>query len=249
MSELEPERIRPLLRGALGEPYLYAVETTSTQDMLRGGDLPHAAVAVAEHQTAGRGRSGRSWDDAPSTALLCSVLLRPPAVAPLPQISLVAGLATAAAIEQSAGIKALVKWPNDVLVDGRKVAGILLEATGAEVVCGIGINVNQEKSDLPAAAHLPATSLRIAAGRPLDRGIVLASVLAELELRYADWLADGLVGLSSELELRNALRGRRVQVGGRDGTAGVIAPDGRLTVALDQGHTVLVESGEVAWSF
>ncbi len=70
-------------------------------------------------------------------------------------------------------------------------------------------------------------------------------MLAELERRYADWLADGLMGLSTELEQRNALSGRRVHVHGRDGTAGAIAPDGRLTVALDQGHTVLVESGEV----
>ncbi len=239
--------MRPLLRGSFGEPYLYAVETTSTQDVLREGDLPHAAVAVAEHQTAGRGRSGRRWDDAPSAALLCSVLLRPPATAQPAQISLVAGLATAAAIEQEAGVDALVKWPNDVLVGGRKVAGILLEASGGIVVCGVGINVNQEEPDLPTATRLPATSLRIAAGRPFDRGIVLVSVLAELERRYEDWLAGGLASLAAELEQRNALRGRRVRVGGREGRAGMIAPDGRLTVALDQGGAILVESGEVEW--
>ena len=140
-----------------------------------------------------------------------------------------------------------MKWPNDVLVGGRKVAGILLEAAGGVVVCGIGINVNQEPRDLPASTRLPATSLRIAAGRPFDRGIVLASLLAELERRYEEWLADGLAGLAVELERRNALRGRRVRVGGRQGRAGTIAPDGRLTVALDRGGTTLVESGEVEW--
>ena len=178
MSELEPERLRPLLRGGLGEPYLYAAETPSTQDILRDGDYAHGAVAVAEHQTAGRGRSGRRWDDAPSTALLFSVLLRPPAGAALPQLSLVVGLAVAEAIEHVSGVRALVKWPNDVLVEGGKVAGILLEATGGDVVCGVGINVNQVEHDLPPVTRAPATSLRLAAGRPLDRGIVLTSVLS-----------------------------------------------------------------------
>lgn len=245
MSELEPERLRPLLRGGLGEPYLHAAETSSTQDLLRDGDYPHGAVAVAEHQTAGRGRSGRRWDDAPSTALLFSVLLRPPVTAPLPQLSLVVGLAVAGAIEREADVCAVVKWPNDVLIAGHKVAGILLEASAAVVVCGIGINVNQEERDLPPVTRTPVTSLRVATGLPFDRGIVLASVLLELERRYTDWVAGGLACLTDELERRNALRGRRVRVGGRAGTAGAIAPDGRLTIVLDRGDTVLVESGEV----
>jgi len=245
VSELEPERVRSLLRGGLGEPYLYEVETPSTQDLLRDGDHPHGTVAVAEHQTAGRGRAGRRWDDTPSSALLCSVLLRPPVAAPLPQLSLVVGLAVAGAIEREADVRAVVKWPNDVLIDGRKVAGILLEAADAVVVCGIGINVNQEERDLPRVTRMPATSLGIAAGRPFDRGIVLASVLVELERRYADWVADGLACLEDELDRRNALRGRRVRVAGRAGMAGAIAPDGRLTIVLDRGGTVLVESGEV----
>ena len=246
MSELAPGRLRPRLRGSFGEPYLYSVESTSTQDILRDGDHPHGAVAVTEHQTAGRGRSGRRWDDAPSTALLCSVLLRPAATAaPLPQLSLVAGLAVAAALERELGVAALVKWPNDVLVRGRKVAGILLEASAGVVVCGIGINVNQEEHDLPTATRTPATSLRIVAGRSFDRGSLLVALLVELEARYADWHAGGLPELADELERHNGLRDRRVRVDGRVGTAGAIAQDGRLTIALDEGGTVLVESGEV----
>jgi BirA family biotin operon repressor/biotin-[acetyl-CoA-carboxylase] ligase len=247
VSELEPERLGPLLRGDFGDPYLYSLETQSTQNILRDGDYPHGAVAVAEHQTAGRGRSGRRWDDAPSTALLFSVLLRPPLTAPLPQLSLVVGLAVAGAIEQEVDVCAVVKWPNDVLIDGRKVAGILLEASDAVVVCGIGINVNQEERDLPPVTRTPATSLLVAAGQPFDRGAVLASVLFELERRYTDWVAGGLAYLGDELERRNALSGRRVHVAGRAGTAGAIAPDGRLTIVLDRGDTVLVESGEVEW--
>ena len=245
MSELEPERLRPLLRGDFGDPYLHFAETPSTQDILRGGGCPHGAVAAAEHQTAGRGRSGRRWDDAPSTALLFSVLLRPPAAAPLSQLSLVVGLAVAVAIEREADLSAVVTWPNDVLVDGCKVAGILLEASEAVVVCGIGINVNQQEPDLPPVTRTPATSLQLVTGRPFDRGIILAAVLVELERCYVDWLAGGLACLGDELERRNALRGRRVSVADRAGTAGAIAADGRLTIVLDRGDTVLVESGEV----
>ncbi len=245
MSELEPDRLAPLLRGVFGAPYLYAAELPSTQDVLRGGDLPHGAVAVAEHQSAGRGRSGRRWDAAPATALLFSVLLRPPPARSLPQLSLVAGLAVAAAVEQETGLAAAVKWPNDVLLDGAKVAGILLEASGDAVVCGIGINANQEERDLPPLTRTPATSLRIAAGREIDRGTLLATVLVELESSYRSWLADGLETLAGLLEQRNALRGARVRVGDRAGTAGAIAPDGRLTILLDRGDSILVESGEI----
>jgi len=245
VSDLAPEVVGPLLRGSFGEPYLYAAEITSTQDVLLGSEHPHGAVAVAEHQTSGRGRSGRRWDDAHSTALLFSVLLRPPARAALPQLSLVAGLAVATAIESESGLRAGVKWPNDVLVGGRKVAGTLLEASGTVVVCGIGVNVNQEEGGLPPETRLPATSLRISLGGPFDRGALLAAVLAELERGYAAWLVGGLTELLDDLELRNALRGLPVRVGDRAGTAGVIAPDGRLTLVLDRGDVVLVESGEV----
>ena len=245
MSDLAPDRVVPRLRGALGTPYLYASQTGSTQNVLRDGDHPHGAVAVAEHQTAGRGRSGRVWEDEPSRALLFSVVLQPDGDAPLPQLSLVAGVAVAAAVEATAGVETGVKWPNDVLVDGRKVAGILLEASGAKVVCGIGINVNQERDELPTETRTPATSLRVATGRALDRGRLLAAVLAELEARYGRWLAEGLAGLTTELEARNVLAGRAVIIDGSAGTAGAIAPDGRLTVVLDDGGVVLVESGEI----
>lgn len=245
MSDLAPEAVRPLLRGSFGEPYLYATETASTQDMLAGSDHPHGTVAAAEHQTAGRGRSGRRWDDAPSAALLFSVLLRAPPGAALPQLSLVAGLAVAAAVEGEFSVPAMVKWPNDVLFEGRKLAGVLLEASGSVVVCGIGINVNQSEGELPPETRLPATSLRMAAHRPLDRGVVLAAVLTELERLYDAWLVSGLAVLLDELEQRNALRGLSVRVGVRAGTAGAIAPDGRLTIVLVRGDVVLVESGEV----
>ncbi len=246
MSDLDPARIVSMLANGLGRPYLYLASTRSTQDLLRDSDHPHGAVAVAEHQTAGRGRSGRRWDAAEGEALLCSILLRlPPQAPPPPQLSLVAGLAVAAAIEDLAGVAAVVKWPNDVLVEGRKLSGILLEAAGATVVCGIGINVNQGAASLPAATRLPATSLRIACGRPFDRGVLLAALLQELERRYTAWLAGGLPVLAAELDGHHALRGREVVVDARVGRAGPITRDGRLEVEFADGSVALVESGEV----
>lgn len=245
MSDLAPEAVRPHLSGSFGERYLYAAEVTSTQEVLAGSHHPHGAVAVAEHQTAGRGRSGRSWDDTPATGLLFSVLLRPPPGLPLPQLSLVAGLAVATAIDRETGCRAMIKWPNDVLIAGRKVCGILLEASDSVVVCGIGINVNQAHDELPRETRLPATSLRIATQRELDRGALLAAVLADLERRYDAWLEEGLAGQLDDLEERNALRDLDVRIGDRSGTADVIAPDGRLTLVLARGDVVLVESGEV----
>ena len=247
VSELEPERLRPLLRGAFAEQYLYAVETGSTQDVLRDGDHPHGTVALAEHQTAGRGRSGRSWEDAPATNLLFSLLLEPPAGAPLPELSLVAGLAVASALEREAMVPALVKWPNDVLIDGGKVAGILLEATGRRIVCGIGINVNQVRgrptADTRASRPSRSGSRRGvgSTGQPSSSRCWPSSSIGTQQ-----WLEVGLAGLADDLERRNALRGRRVIVGGsRNGTADAIAADGRLTVVLDDGETTLVGSGEV----
>lgn len=243
--QLTPEVVRPLLRGRFGEPYRWSEACASTQDVLDDPGLPEGAVAVTEHQTAGRGRSGRRWEDEPGAALLVSVLLRPPSPADAPQLSLVSALAVAGTVEAAIAGAAQVKWPNDVLVGGRKVAGILLESRGAGVVCGIGLNVNQAEAALPVEARLPVASLRTLTGRTHDRAVLLVALLDALEWRYDVWLRDGLGPLVPELEARNALRGRRVRVGGEAGTAGRIAPDGRLTVERADGTAVLVASGEV----
>ena len=241
---LTPELVEPLLRGRFGRPYLWSEGCASTQDALRGSALAEGAVAVTEHQTAGRGRDGRRWEDAPGLGLLLSVLLRPPSGSPVQQLSLVAGLAVAETVEDARDLAA-VKWPNDVLLGGHKVAGILLESSGVEVVCGIGVNVLQTEADLPANARLPAASLLTATGHAPDRAELLVSLLETLEHRYDSWRRRGLASFLDELEARNALRGRRVEVGGEAGTAGRIAPDGRLTLLRADGTTVLVASGEV----
>ena len=227
----------------IGTPRTHVDECESTQ-LLLGPDDPEGAIATTDHQTGGRGRRGRSWVEAPATAVLVSVLLRPPPSLPAPQLSLVGGVAAALAVEDALGLAAQIKWPNDVMVDRRKVAGVLAEARDGVVVLGIGVNVNQTREQLPSDARVAPASLRTLDGVVREREVVLASVLAHLDHRYAAWLEDGLDGIYEDLGARDFLRGRRVSVDGVTGVAQMIARDGRLEVTTESGR-VLVESGEV----
>lgn len=189
-DSLAPERVLPLLAGRFGKSYRYAESTTSTQRMLRPGD-PEGSVAVADEQTAGRGRLGRSWHAPAGTALLFSTLLVP-AVDPsrLPELSLVAGAAVAEAITEVSGLQPEIKFPNDVLIGGRKVAGILAESSEGRVVLGIGVNTNQDEAELPPDTQTEPTSLRLQLGRPVDRAELLVAILARLEVGYDRWVRD-----------------------------------------------------------
>jgi BirA family biotin operon repressor/biotin-[acetyl-CoA-carboxylase] ligase len=209
-------------------------------------NVAEGAVALTEHQTSGRGRRGLTWDDEPGTSLLLSLALEPPDRATAAQLSLVCALAVAETVEAAAARPAQVKWPNDVVVDGRKVAGILLEGQGDAVVCGIGVNVNQGLDGLPAGTRLPTASLRTLTGGVHDRALLLVDLLERLEARYDAWGEDGLTPLLPELERRDALRGRAITVGRVSGTANGIAPDGRLRVAAADGTETLVASGEIS---
>jgi BirA family biotin operon repressor/biotin-[acetyl-CoA-carboxylase] ligase len=187
VASLAPEFVEPLLRGRFGRPYVYAVRCASTQRLL-DVNAPEGAVAVAEEQTAGRGRLGREWSAAPGTSILASLVLRPSVPVPqLPELSLVAGAAIAKAVGEAIDVEPTVKFPNDVLLDGRKTAGILAEAGDGRVVLGIGVNVNQRREELPPEVR--ATSLRLVAGRELDRAALLAAMLAQLERSYDEWLS------------------------------------------------------------
>jgi BirA family transcriptional regulator, biotin operon repressor / biotin---[acetyl-CoA-carboxylase] ligase len=167
---LEPEVVLPRLRGSFGREYHWAAETTTTQRLLPP-NAAHGAVALAEHQTEGRGRLGRSWTD---SALMFSVALYPsPPVARWPEITLVAARAVADAIGQGATIKP----PNDVLLGGRKTAGVLAEA-GERVVLGIGINVGG--AAWPGAGWVDAERLDL-----------LVDVLERLEHGYDGWARAG----------------------------------------------------------
>ena len=227
----------------IGEPRTHVAECESTQ-LLLGPDDPEGAIATTDHQTAGRGRLGRAWIEAPGTSALVSVLLRPPSERKAPELSLVAAAAVALALEVVTGTSAQVKWPNDVLLGGRKVAGILAERRGGAVVLGIGVNVNQTVEQLPRDAKVPPGSLRALDGVERDRETVLAAVLHRLDRLYAAWREVGLAAVLADLGERDYLRGRRVRTDAGLGLAVGIDGAGRLLVRTD-GGTVGVESGEV----
>ena len=205
---------------------------------------PEGAVAVANEQTAGRGRMGRRWEAPSGSSILVSVLLRPPPERRAAELTLVAGIATAAVVERATGLAAQIKWPNDVMLDRRKVAGGIAELKDGAVVLGIGLNVNQKPDELPSQTRTVAGSLRSVTGREYERATILADLLLELELRYDVWREGGLDALYSDLGARDFLRGRRVTVDGVAGTAQMIARDGRLVIETASGP-VVVESGEV----
>lgn len=183
VSDLTAEVVLPLLLGRLGKPYRHLPECASTQRLFTAG-APEGSTVTTDHQTEGRGRLGRTWEDVPGRALLCSIVLRPVRpVSEWPRLSLLAGEAVAAALPIDASVLA----PNDVVAAGRKIAGILPEAADGRVVLGIGVNVNQVAHELPADARKPTTSLRLELGREIERAPLLAAILRELERRYDAW--------------------------------------------------------------
>ena len=236
--ELSPE-------GRLGRPFRFVARTESTQDLL-GPDDPEGAVVATDEQTAGRGRMGRQWLAPAGKAIQLSILLRPPPGRRQPELSLVAGVAVADAVEETLGLSAQIKWPNDVLVNRKKVAGILAEARGEAVVLGIGVNVNQRREELPPAPRTPAASLRTIDGVERTREPILARILERLEHHYDLWCEGGLDAIYVDLGSRDFLRGRRICIDGLDGTAVRIDRDGRLVIDVG-GEERAVESGEVTY--
>jgi BirA family biotin operon repressor/biotin-[acetyl-CoA-carboxylase] ligase len=240
---LVPEVVEPLLTGTFGKTYFYQDACESSQKLLDTG-LDEGAAAVCDVQTAGRGRFGRGWEAPPGTAILCSVLLKPPGSRALAELSLVAGLAASETVERALGLAVQLKWPNDVMVNRRKVAGVIAEAGGGAVVVGIGVNVNQTREQLPDEAKVAPGSLYTTDGVHRARAPLLADLLSSLEHDYGLWVEEGLDALYGGLGARDFLRGRRVFLDGQAGVAIGIDRSGRLEVEID-GQRQLVESGEV----
>lgn len=187
-DSLDPETLLPLLRGRFGRPYTYVERCESTQHLL-ADDAPEGALAATDEQTAGRGRLGRDWVAPPGSSVLASIALHPRVpTARLAELSLVAGRAVAQALADVAEVVPEVKWPNDVLIGGRKVAGILAEAREGRVVLGFGINVLQTAAELPKRAQHPPTSLLLETGRRIPRAELLAAVLDHLEREHDAWV-------------------------------------------------------------
>lgn len=188
-------------------------------------------VVVADHQTAGRGRRGRSWLDTPGSSLLASIVLRPALpVARWPLYGFVTAVAVAEALERAAGLEARVKWPNDVRVDGAKIAGILLEARGdPALVIGIGINVSQ--TEFPAPLGAGATSVALAGGRTVDREVLLGAVLEAFDAWRRRLEEEGFEPVRARWSALSDTLGRRVRVGPARGRALRLDDDGALVLA------------------
>jgi BirA family transcriptional regulator, biotin operon repressor / biotin---[acetyl-CoA-carboxylase] ligase len=240
---------RRVLGGALHK--LEDVDSTQTElARLAAAGAPEGTVVVARHQRSGRGRRGRAWWDEPNDSLLLSVLLRPPVVtAQAPQLSLVGALAVTDAICVEAGVEARIRWPNDVVLGGRKICGILPEAVSnvngivQHVILGIGLNVNQER--FPPDLSERATSLRLATGRRHEPERLLEALLQALEGRYSAWRAGGFGVLRDECRERSSTLGQSVTLpDGATGTAVDMDADGALLVRMDDGALRRVVSGE-----
>ena len=219
------------------------IESVESTQALLDPEMAEGSVAVADFQTAGRGRQGRTWEAPAGSSLLMSVLLKPPSGRPLPQVALVAGTAVADALELLTGLAVQIKWPNDVMLRRQKVAGILAEARDGAVVLGIGVNLNQAQDELPERGG----SLRTTTGREWERSEVMDAVLAALGRRYDEWVAGGLDAIYDGLGPRDFLRGRRVTVDGTTGVAELIERDGRLRISVGHGEHIAVESGAVIY--
>ncbi len=233
-------------------------ETTSTNDVadkLGRDGAAEGVVVFAESQSRGRGRLGRRWASAARKGLWFSVLLRPrlqPQAAT--QITVMTAVAVARAVRGMTGLSVEIKWPNDLLVAGRKVAGILTELTAEldrvrYVVVGIGLDVNQTSAEFPAEVRGVATSLRMVAGRTLERAELAAAVLRELDEDYARLAAGGFAALADEWASACTTLGREVtvQVGDRrwQGRAEALDSEGALLVRTEHGRLERLTGGDV----
>lgn len=237
---------------ALGRSVSFRADTESTNDdalSAAKGGAPHGALFGAETQSRGRGRRGSEWVSAPGAGLWFSLLLRPELRAELaPGLALCAGLAVRSAVASRVAALALVKWPNDVLAGGKKLAGILVESqfTGAQVssvVVGIGINVAQASFPEPIAGI--ATSLSQLGATELGRERLLADVLEAFESELSRIGTHGMPAVADALRPHDALFGRKLRVGDVEGQGAGIDASGALLVRRASGDVTIVVSGHV----
>ena len=212
---------------------------TLVSTMQRAAGQPFGTIILADEQTAGRGRHGHSWHSEPRSGIYFSTVLEP-----APLLTLALGLATAEAIARSTGIACDLRWPNDVMLGGKKIAGILVELVNGSAIAGIGINVNH--ATLPPDLAREATSLRLHAGRELDRTEIVLALIPAIDT-FAALDHDSILRLFTHSSSYAA--GRRVTVdqpGGRiEGTTAGLDPSGYLVVRKDDGTDTLILAGGV----
>jgi BirA family biotin operon repressor/biotin-[acetyl-CoA-carboxylase] ligase len=256
---LMPDMLKQRLKGGLfGKRIHHFFKTDSTNRVaLELGQVgePEGAVVLAEEQTAGRGRVGRAWASERAVGIYVTLLLRPklaPVQAPL--LTMMAGLSTRAAVEAVTGLNVDLKWPNDLLIRGKKAGGILTEMHAEPsqirfVIVGVGLNVNQEKFAGELAER--ATSLRMETGKFHSRMELLVRLLREFEADYNRFLREGLASVVARFESASSYaRGKRVRVSNGvesyTGTTAGLGPEGLLQVEREDGRLMTVIAGDVA---
>jgi BirA family transcriptional regulator, biotin operon repressor / biotin---[acetyl-CoA-carboxylase] ligase len=256
---LTPNMLKQRLKGSLfGKRIYHFFKTDSTNRValeLGHAGEPEGAVVLAEEQTAGRGRAGRTWSSERAAGIYVTLLLRPklaPVQAPL--LTMMAGLSAHAAVEAVAGLAVDLKWPNDLIIGGKKVGGILTEMHAEPgqvrfVIVGIGLNVNQEK--FPGELASIATSLRLETRKPQSRMELLVRLLREFESDYNRMSREGAGSVVKRFEVISSYaHGKRVRVtNGTEsylGTTAGLAPEGLLQVERDDGRVVTVIAGDVS---
>lgn len=256
MTWLDSEKVRPLLRTSLfGKEILYVEEATSTNDLaLRAASqgAQEGYCVIAERQTRGRGRLGRVWYSPPFKNLYLSLVLRPKAKgASLYPFSFLSCLSVQKILRQN-GLQPSLKWPNDVLLKGRKVSGTLIELEPVKgfAVVGVGINVNMAEEDLVQDLREIATSLYIETGRYWQREQILAAFLNTFEDLYALMGREGARGIVTMWEKEAKIEGKSVSFEKNGSTfTGIVrglSPEGALIVDVE-GRTFRIHGGELIW--
>src|SRR3989337_4260444 len=259
-DRLSPDELRKTLQTRIiGKELLFFNEVDSTNDaaMEKGAKgLAEGLVVLSEGQTHGKGRLGRTWVSPENVNIYMSVLLRPD-ISPqhAPVMTMMSAISTARAITEVTGLETTIKWPNDILIDRKKVSGILTEMNAEQerinyIVAGIGINVNIKKQDFPEDLRMPATSLKECLGKSVDRMNLLFTLIKILEQDYEELKKDGIMSIFRKWRKGCDILNRRIKVSlpGEEitGAAEDFTPEGGLVVRLDSGGKKGIYSGDVS---
>jgi BirA family biotin operon repressor/biotin-[acetyl-CoA-carboxylase] ligase len=259
LDPIEADSLRYLLTTTCFGRTLYVLpETSSTNDDLKrlaARHAPEGTVVVADHQTKGRGRLGRSFVSPPGVGIYLSLLVYPRVeLSRLSQLTLLVAVATAETLAEISGLAIHLKWPNDVEIGGQKVSGILTEAimqptVSPAVIIGIGINVNNELEHFPPGLQNRATSLALTAGQHFSRMQIIARLLSHLEDLYGSWQQTGIAPVLERWLHYGSIVGRAVRFSDADATRrGVVIgldEDGALLVETDAPALQRIHSGEI----
>ncbi len=255
MSQFSNQKFKDLKVKLIGKKVVALEEVESTNDELKKYlKEDEGLVIIANSQTQGRGRLGRNWHSPKGTGVYLSVLVSPKINPELfPPITLVAGLATVLALQNFSKSPPYLKWPNDILINDKKVSGILCELCGdtpLNIIIGIGINANQESEHFPETLQDIATSLFLENGIKVDRDELIASLITSLDKVYGDFLENGTKFITEQWSRHTNLFKKKITLvrGGvvYTGVASRLTQEGKLEIVSKDGQSLLFDSGEIA---